>query len=254
MKISVSDFTLPEAQPFLLEAGDHAVLLLHGFTGSAAHMRIVGEKLHDAGFTVEGINLPGHGADLKAMKASTWQQWVGAARDAVRSLRTKHRHVTVMGLSMGGCIALILAEEGLADAVVTVSAPMAAQNPFLPFAKIIAPLVHNVSWGKNGGPKDYMLDARYNLGYGGFPTKSGADLYSIIKQAKANLAMIGCPLLVIQSKDDETIAADSAETIMNGISSKTKEAVWLDEVPHVCTITKAAPEISDRVAAFLKAL
>lgn len=254
MKISVSDFTLPEAQPFLLEGGEDAVLLIHGFTGSAAHMRPVGEMLNRAGLTVQGITLPGHGKVLKAMKASTWQDWIGAGRDAVSGLRNKYRHVCAMGLSMGGCISLILAEEGMVDAVVTVSAPMAAQNPLLPFAKVMSPLVPKISWGKNGGPRDYMLDPRYNLGYGGFPTKSGADLYKIIKQAKANLNRVTCPLLVIQSKEDETISADSADTIVHGASSRRKETLWLRDVPHVCTITKAAPEISERVLAFLRGL
>ena len=254
MKIGVSDFTLPEAQPFLMEAGEHAVLLMHGFTGSAAHMRIVGEKLHDAGFTVMGINLPGHAKDLEAMRASTWQEWLAAGRNAVNQLREKYRIVSAMGLSMGGCISLILAEEGLVNAVVTVSAPMAVQNPLLPLAKVLAPLFPRVSWGNGGGPKDQMLDPRYNLGYGGFPTKNGADLSKIIKQARANLGRVTCPVLAIQSHDDETIAAGSAQTILNGVSSGVKDMLWLDEVPHVCTITKAAPDIASRAAAFLSAV
>ena len=49
------------AWPFFLEGGEHAVLLTHGFTGTPAHMRPLGEYLHAQGFTVQGILLPGHG-------------------------------------------------------------------------------------------------------------------------------------------------------------------------------------------------
>lgn len=70
------DFSHPNAQPFLLEAGDCALLLIHGFTGSPGHMRPVGEAVHAAGFTVRGIALPGHCQSIEAMEQSDWKQWL----------------------------------------------------------------------------------------------------------------------------------------------------------------------------------
>ena len=254
MKITASDFTLPEAQPFFFEGGEHAVLLMHGFTGSIAHMRPLGEALHAAGFTVKGINLPGHASKPEDMKACTAEDWIGAGRREVAALREKYPIVSAMGLSMGGCITLILAEEGLLDAAVPVSAPMAAQNKLLPLAGVLYPLVPVISWGKGGGPKDSMLDPKYNLGYGGFPTKAGAGLHRIIKQARGNLEKITCPLMAVQSHGDETIEADSADLIMQKSASKVKKMLWLEEVPHVCTITKALPDIAREAAGFLKSV
>ena len=254
MKITVSDFSLPEAQPFFLEGGEHAVLLMHGFTGSIAHMRPIGEALHAAGFTVKGINLPGHAQTLEAMSTTTWEDWLGAGREGVKELRAKYPAVSVMGLSMGGCISLILAEEGLVDAAVPVSAPMAAQNKLLPLAGVLYRLVPQISWGEGGGPKDHMLDPKYNLGYGGFPTRCGADLYKLIKMARTGLGKITCPLMVVQSHGDETITASSAGQIMDESASEVKKMLWLEEVPHVCTITKEAPHIAEEAVAFLKSV
>lgn len=251
MKIVNSDFNRPEAQPFLLEGGDHGVLLIHGFTGSAAHMRPIGNGLHEAGFTVQGINLPGHAKDLEAMKKTGDADWLGAARDAILSLKRRCSTVTAMGLSMGGCLSLILGEEGLADSVIAVSAPMAAQNPLLPLAGVLWPLVPKISWG-GPSPSDAMLDPQYNLGYGGFPTKCGASLHRLIKAAKEGLPRLTCPLMVVQSHGDETIAADSAETILSRAHSGRTAMLWLDEVPHVCTITKETPTIVREAAAFLR--
>ena len=254
MPITISDFTKPEAQPFFLEGGRHAALLIHGFTGSAAHMRPLGEALHEAGFTVKGINLPGHARDLEAMKGSTWQDWIGAGRDALAELRARYETVSVAGLSLGGCIALILAEEGLPDAAIPISAPMAAQNKLLPLAGALCHIVPTISWGKGGGPKDHMLDAKYNLGYGGFPTRCGADLYKAIRQARDNLSRITCPLMVVQSHGDETIDPGSADLILKGSAGEVKKMLWLDEVPHVCTITSALPTIAREAADFLRAV
>ena len=250
-KITNPDFSLPEAQPFLLEGGDHAVLLLHGFTGSVSHMRLVGQGLHEAGFTVQGINLPGHAQDLEAMKRTHWQDWVGAARDALAGLRRSHAHVSMLGLSMGGCITLMLAEEGLTDAAITVSAPMDVQNPLMPFAGLLAPLIPTVSWGK-GDPTDHLLIAKYHLGYGGFPTRCAVDLSKIIRQARANLSQVTCPVLSIQSHADGTIGKDSLDVIQSGISSRVKDTLWLEEVPHVCTITRETPRIVAKAADFLR--
>ena len=66
-KRPVVDFSSPVCQPFFLEGGSHAVLLIHGFTGSAGHMRPLGEALHAQGFTVQGINLPGHATSMEDM-------------------------------------------------------------------------------------------------------------------------------------------------------------------------------------------
>lgn len=55
------------AQPFFFPGGEHGVLLIHGFTGSSSHMRLLGEHLHAVGFTVRGINLP----DM----AAAWRTW-----------------------------------------------------------------------------------------------------------------------------------------------------------------------------------
>ena len=94
-------FEAPECQPFLLEGGDHGVLLIHGFTGSAGHMRLIGEDLHAQGFTVKGINLPGHATSMEDMGKTGWQDWLGAARSAATEMKEKYAHVSVVGLSMG---------------------------------------------------------------------------------------------------------------------------------------------------------
>ena len=43
---------LQGAEPFLLPGGRHGVLLIHGFTGLPAELRLLGEHLNAQGFTV----------------------------------------------------------------------------------------------------------------------------------------------------------------------------------------------------------
>ena len=105
------------------------VLLLHGFTGNAAHMRPLGELLHAQGFTVMGINLPGHASSMDEMAQKTWEDWLNAAKTAFMELRAQCDYVSVAGLSMGGCLALIIAEQMQPTAVAAISAPMGTKAP-----------------------------------------------------------------------------------------------------------------------------
>ena len=248
----VADLTLPEAQPFFLKGGEHGVLLIHGFTGSAAHMRPIGEYLHAQGFTVMGINLPGHAATMDDMGKSNWRQWLQAAKEACADLKAHCRFVSVMGLSMGGVLTLLLAEEMGLTAAVTVSPPMDVQNKGLPFARLAAPFMPVIMWRANPD-RVAQLDSRYDLGYPGFPTKKGADLWRLIRMARKNLYAVTCPVLVVQSHGDETISADSADVILRGVSSKRKGVLWLDDVPHVCTISREAENIAHAAAEHLRA-
>ena len=77
------------AKPFFFEGGEHAVLLTHGFTGTPATVRYLGERLRDAGFTVQGICLPGHGTKLEDMRPVRWQDYLNAELTAVRELKEK---------------------------------------------------------------------------------------------------------------------------------------------------------------------
>ena len=239
---AIRDFTDPVCQPFHFKGGDHGVLLIHGFTGSAAHMRPLGEALHRQGFTVTGINLPGHAVSMEAMARSSWQDWLEAAKEAFLQLQGRCRYASIAGLSMGGCLTLLIAEQMHPTAAVTISAPMGVQNPLLPFAGIAAPFVKHIMW-RSREASPYRLDERYDYGYPGFPTKCGADLNRLIRMARGDLHAVQCPLLIVQSRQDETISADSADIIVSGVSSQTVGTLWLENVPHVCTISEKLPDI-----------
>ena len=240
------------AQPFFLEGGENAVLLTHGFTGSAGHMRPIGDCLNAAGFTVKGILLPGHGTSLAEMRKSTWHDWLEAEFTAVRELKERYRTVTVAGLSMGGCLSLIAAEQMQADACVTLSAPMKTLQKFTWMAPALALVKPEIMW-QNGAVNDTRrLDPEYNIGYAGMPTARVADLNRLMKQARKNLYSITCPLLIVQSHGDETISPDSAQIIYDGASSAVKQMLWVEEVPHVCTISREKDHIAQVMVDFLK--
>jgi carboxylesterase len=98
-----------------------AVLLIHGFPGTPAEMRSLGKIIHEAGWTAQGLLLPGFGADLPQLQNYRAEDWVAAVVDALRSLRQTHKVVVLLGYSMGGAVAINAALQERPDRLILVS-------------------------------------------------------------------------------------------------------------------------------------
>lgn len=240
----------PNAQAFYLVGGDHAVLLLHGFTGSPGHMRPFGEALHRGGYTVFGICLPGHGTQFSDMRVCTAATYIEAVRSAVFLLKEQYKHVSVAGLSMGGVLSLIAAQQTPLTSVIALSTPIKTPNKLMPFAKIASPFKPVMYWPENDA-RDKLLDQAYDYGYSAFPTGAAYQLHRLITLARKNLFAITCPLLVVQSRTDNAVSSDGLDMIMNRVSSKDKGVLWLDTAPHVVTLSSDLPQIADAALSFL---
>ncbi len=102
---------LPGAEPFAADRGRVGVVLCHGFTGSPQGLRGWGEALAASGVSVRLPRLPGHGTTWQEMNRTTWDEWYGEVDAAFGELRERCSSVFVAGLSMGGALALRLAEQ-----------------------------------------------------------------------------------------------------------------------------------------------
>ena len=102
---------LPGAEPFQADGGDVAVLLVHGFTGTPQSLRDWAEHHAAAGLTVRLPRLPGHGTRWQELNRTRWPDWYAAVERELLALAASGHRVVVGGLSMGGALALRLAQE-----------------------------------------------------------------------------------------------------------------------------------------------
>lgn len=116
-------------------------LLLHGIGGTPANMRVIAEALQSRGFTVYVPLLPGHGTTVRALQASTGEQWLACARDGYDRLRAVGcTRIVPIGLSLGGILAGLIAAERDCAALCLISAPI-RMRAYLHVARVLSPLL-----------------------------------------------------------------------------------------------------------------
>jgi carboxylesterase len=229
------------------------VLILHGFT---SHVSCVS----DLRFPVEEMGLPyrvpilrGHGGewtDLRGVKASDWYE---DAENALLDLLEECRKVIVVGLSMGGLVALDLAAQHRKKVVgvITLAAALRFQDPLAFASPVLSKLVP--SWP---GPKsfhDKALEKQRNRNYPKFPTAAFVELYKYSKHVENRLSFVSANALVIHSRKDQIIKPCAAEIIHDRIGSKARRLLWFERSGHEMLLDMEAPEVTRAVAEQIRA-
>ena len=242
----------PDAQPFSFEGGKTGVLVVHGFTGCTQSMRPLGEGLAAAGFTVLGPRLPGHGTSVEDMATRTWEEWVGEAEKGLRELMDRCDKVFVTGLSMGGTITCYLGEK-YAEKVaglMPINAAVAKLNPLLPLTTVTKYFMKTIP-GVGSDIKDpNMKESCYDK----VPVRAAAELYELMKLTKRDLPKITAPILIFASREDHVVPTANGPYILENVSSKDKELVWLENSYHVATLDYDKDLIVKRCVEFINRL
>ena len=228
------------AEPIELEAaGSRAVLLLHGFADTPQTLRYLAAHLHAAGWTVHAPLLPGHGRTLRAFSASRAEDWVRCAREALAALRERYETVSVVGLSMGGSLATILAaEEPEVRALVLLAPYLSMPAGVRRLARthwIWSPVVPYVRARGDRSIRDPDERAK-NLNYGLSTPRLLSELATLVTRARSAAPRVAAPLLMVQSREDNRIPAVAAERAFALFGSPKKRIEWVEATGHVITV------------------
>ena len=84
---------------------DTAVLLIHGILSSPRHFDFLIPHIPDD-YTVSSILLAGHGGSVKDFSKATMTKWQNQVEQAVTELESRHRHILIVGHSLGSLLTL----------------------------------------------------------------------------------------------------------------------------------------------------
>jgi carboxylesterase len=245
------NLVMPTAEPFLLPAGETGVLLLHGFTGSPFEMREMGDYLCGQGLSVLAPRLAGHATRVEDMDGIRWRHWLASVEDGFHLLHGLCPRVYVMGLSMGAMLTLLAASRYPVAGAVAMAAPYSLEDDWR--AKL-APLFVRVVRRLAKDPPDWHDPslAANHVEYPYNPPRAAYELIKMGREMRAALPEVRVPVLLIQSRGDRVIPADSAERIYAALGSTDKSLLWVEDSGHVVTRDNERDKVFRAAAEFIR--
>ncbi len=236
---------------FHADGGPTGVLLSHGFTGSPASMREWAERLAAAGHTVAVPRLPGHATVWQELNVTAWQDWYDCVDAEYRALQQRCERVVVAGMSMGGSLALRLAEQHPDVAgLMLVNPALGAVDPTARFAGLLKHLVPSVKSVGNDIKRQGVDEGAYAI----TPVAGVHQLFKLWADVRSCLDLITCPIILFRSSVDHVVPGSSSDTIVRLVSSLSITEVTLNDSYHVATLDNDKEIIFESSLAFVDEL
>jgi carboxylesterase len=242
---------IPGAEPYFHSGGSTGVLLCHGFTGSPASLRPWAGYLADAGLTVSLPRLPGHGTTWQEMARTRWEDWYAEVDRSFEQLRDQTSQIFVMGLSMGACLALRMAElRGPAvSGLVLVNPSLAPPTKLF----LLAPVMKLVVPSLPGIVDDIKKEGVTELGYTRVPVRAAATLPALWKLTRSRLGEVTQPVLVYRSTVDHVLGPEDMQVLRAGLTGTQLTVRDCADSYHVATLDNDAPAIFAGSLEFVRA-
>jgi len=192
-----------------------AVLLLHGYTGYPGEMEFLADQLFIAGHTVCAPRLPGHGTDRIDFMSTGAKEWIRRARDAYIELAAEYGRVRVVGHSMGGALALILAADYAPDRIALLAPAVALSDRRLWVTPLVGRLMPVIRQDAPPSAEDaegerLRLHTEYRSD---LLIRQAGELVRVVRTARTALPRIRSRILVISGELDAAVPPAAAAII-----------------------------------------
>jgi carboxylesterase len=246
----MTDDIMPGAEPYSSPGSAMGVLVLHGFTGNPFSMRPLAERCAEAGYSVELPRLPGHGTSLEDLVPRRWSDFVEVALASYDELAQRCAKVAVVGLSVGGGLTALIAEERGSVAGCVFINPM-LKGPGADMEQALKDLIDSgldvlATDSKSDIKKEGTSEAKYE----GWPLRALQSVIDGVEVVDANLSAITAPSLLLSSREDHTVAPENGDEIVEK-SSGPVERIWLEESYHVATLDNDQALVESATLEFL---
>ena len=196
--------------------------------------------------------LPGHGTRWQDANRTIWQDWFAEAQRSFVELQERCDQVVVLGLSVGGCLALRLAETRgpSVRGVVVVNPSMSTTDRRARFSGLVSKVMPSAP----GIVDDIAMPDVTEGGYDRVPTRAFHSLRALWALTTAELPRVTQPLLVFTSPQDHVVEPANSDLVLARVSSRVKEQRLLPKSYHVATLDYDAQTIFDGSLAFVREL
>lgn len=228
------------------ERTQHAILLLHSFTGTVRDVKLLATKLNKIGYTCMVPAYQGHGLMISELMKYTIHDWWNDAYEGFRKLKDEgYEKITVLGVSLGGLLSLKLAEEEAVHSVVVMSTPYKKDDASLE--------MRLANYGSRMGQLLGLENDEINRQIALIPQYE-AGLYKfkqMVDDIMSNVKHIDAPIAIKYGKEDEVSYEKSASYIYKQIEHEQKYIKGYDLCHHLMTQGKGKEAVTDDVIDFL---
>lgn len=239
----------------LQEEGSPGVLLLHGFGDTPQTLSLLARRLHKQGYSVLAPLLPGHGRTMAAFGKSTADDWIEAAEQSLAGMRRWTPGISVVGLSMGGALAVLLASRSRDIPALILIAPYLGMPLRLRLAARTYRLWNRVVGEVNArNPRSVHdpIEREKNLAYGAVTGSALFQLSQVVRRARKALPDVTAPTLIVQSREDPRISPDVAESALRQLGAMEKRLVWTEGAGHIITVDYGRERVFHEVEVWLE--
>lgn len=246
---------LAGGEPFLFPGGETGCLLIHGFTATPKEMRLLGEDLAAGGYTVLAPRLFGHATHPDDLARARGRDWLASAADGFALLDRSARRIFLIGMSLGGALAVLLSRRVECAGMVLLSTPYALPSDRR--LRLLRPILRPLSliWrhAPKGPPQWFDPEAgRAHLTYPVRPLRAVAELDGVLRAMRRELRFVQAPALLVHSRDDRFVPPDHMMSIHAALGSPWKETRWIEGSSHGVTQDARRDEVFAAVRDFLR--
>lgn len=228
------------------------VLCIHGFSGGPYEVEPFANFLKEqTNWDVRIAKLSGHGLPEELnMKGSSSYDWIRDAEVAFRSLARDVDEVIVVGFSMGGLLAIHLANKYPVAKLVLLSAAL----NYVSLKQLTEDIVGMVGDLKQGTLKQNELYERYMFKLKHVPFLSTVEFMKVAKLAKKELESVQCPTYIVQGRCDGIVPVKTAQLLFNNLKMTEKCMYISEKGKHFICYSEDCDIWFNQVLRFLKDL
>ena len=228
------------------------VLCIHGFSGGPYEIEPFAEFLKaKTDWEVRIAKLSGHGLPEELnLKGNHSYDWVRDAEFAYRSLAKEVDEVMVVGFSMGGLLAIHLANKYPVNKLVLLSAAL----NYVSLKQLTEDIIGMVGELKKGTLKDNKLYEHYMFKLKHIPFLSTVEFMKVCQLAKKEIEEVKCPTYIVQGRKDGVVPVKTAQLLFDKLQMPEKCMYISEKGKHFIIYSDDREIWFNQVLLFLKEL
>lgn len=232
-----------------LKGTKQAILLLHSFTSSANEMRGLAKQLHAHGYSCYAPNYKGHGETPEKLFASSVEDAWQSAQQAFQFLLDEgYEKIIVIGQSLGGVMALRLAEKSACEAVIVMSAPL-MERPIDSLENRVRHFTRR--YFKFQRETDEWIE-QFMEQHFPRPVEKLQALQRFIVETQDILPNITKPICLCKGALDDFVFQQSIDLIEANVTSTFKKKITYPNSGHLLTLDKEREQLYQDVQVFVE--